>query len=202
MSAHHAPTPIHPRSPSQRLKDLPRVLGRLKAAKAGAGDWAALAQSVQAAGMARDTLHALLSTVRVSEGGGAPPPPPPPTPIMGGGGLLRGGTGPPPRAAPPPLAPHPGDPLSPATPYSAGSPFLLRQVLTEVGPAVGLLHTTLDAVIDWGATPPGGRLAVRPGLDARLDGYRRTYADLPDFLSEVRGGRAAPEAAAAHTAWA
>ena len=65
-------------------------------------------------------------------------------------------------------------------------------MLTEFGPELTFLSTTLDAIIDWGASRElgggaagNGRLAVQPGLDARLDEYRRTYADLPEFLSEV-----------------
>lgn len=64
-------------------------------------------------------------------------------------------------------------------------------------PSLLVLQTTLDAIIDWeasrgssssssgAASSSTGRLAVQPGLDARLDEYRRTYADLPNFLSQV-----------------
>lgn len=190
---HHKILPLLLSSPlPQKTKDLGRLLVRIKAVKAGPGDWFGLAQTVLAANMVRDHVHLMLGHVRAAEVSTAAQLQPPSTAGSGlsslrgttaGGRLASGGAG-----AGVALPPHPGDPLSESTPYSVGSPFLLRQMLREFGPELTFLQTTLDAIIDWGASREAGargRLAVQPGLDARLDEYRRTYADLPEFLSQV-----------------
>ena len=118
----------------QHVKDIPRLLLQIKTVRATPRDWAQLHQSVVSANMLKETTYLLLSNVRA-------------------GGLYEesstsfaGG----PRAAA--LRPAellgsrtaPGDPLSKDTPYSAASPFLLRQVLEEFSNDLSMLQSMVD----------------------------------------------------------
>ena len=122
------------------MKDLPRLLVRIKAVKAGPGDWFGLAQTILAGNMIRDHLHLMLGQVRAPDVISQSPGGPSTAASARSGGAGAGGSSSSSFHQGQGLPPHPGDPLSPSTPYSVASPFLLRQVLREFGPDLTFLQ--------------------------------------------------------------
>lgn len=162
------------RSSLRNAKDVPRLLLRLKRAAAGPSDWFALHRTVIAAGMVREQLAALLTTVRVGGRAGGRS-----SGASGGlntssasapgfgsfsfGGLdgsmagsLAGAGAGAAAASDPYRTPEEGGP-----PYGSQAPFLLRALLREFGPDLASLQAALDSIIDWEASRDAGRLAVR-----------------------------------------